>query len=225
MSEFVKDLAAAQAEMSNALLNKVNPHFRSKYADFAAVREATLPILNRHGFALIQTPTVIEGRLYLQTELAHQGGDSRIGIYPIAEGTPQQQGSALTYARRYSWSAITGIASEEDDDGNAATGNHPLDGNKGLSGNAPKGKNPSQARKEGVYPILEKEARSLSNLDDLKTWWHERQDDIRSLPPKWRELIEEEKDRAKLRIVDEIAENGSLNDRLKGSLSVEETTA
>ncbi len=126
MSEFIKDLAAAQSEMGNAAYNKTNPHFKSKYADFAAVREATLPVLNKYGFAMIQTPTVIEGRLYLCTELAHKGGESRSAIYPIAEGTPQQQGSALTYARRYSWSAITGIASEEDDDGNAASATKPV---------------------------------------------------------------------------------------------------
>jgi hypothetical protein len=125
MSEFVKDLAAAQAEMGNAAYNKVNPHFKSKYSDLAGVREATLPILNKHGFAVIQTTFYLEGVLFLKTELAHKSGDSRMSEYPIAPGTPQQQGSALTYARRYSWSAITGIASEEDDDGNAATQTKP----------------------------------------------------------------------------------------------------
>jgi hypothetical protein len=31
-------------------------------------------------------------------------------------------GSALTYAKRYSWAALCGIAAEEDDDANAAQG-------------------------------------------------------------------------------------------------------
>jgi hypothetical protein len=126
MSEFVKDLAAAQSEMGNAAYNKTNPHFKSKYADLAGVREATLPVLTKHGFAIIQTTEFREGVLLLRTELAHKAGDSRISEYPIAPGTPQQQGSALTYARRYSWSAITGIASEEDDDGNAASAAKPV---------------------------------------------------------------------------------------------------
>jgi hypothetical protein len=121
MSEFVKDLAAAQSEMGNAAYNKTNPHFKSKYADLAGVREATLPILTKHGFAIIQITVFREGVILLRTELAHKSGESRTSEYPIAPGTPQQQGSALTYARRYSWSAITGIASEEDDDGNAAS--------------------------------------------------------------------------------------------------------
>jgi hypothetical protein len=125
MSEFVKDLAAAQAEMGNAAYNRTNPHFKSKYADFAAVREATLPVLTKHGFAIMQTTEFVDGVILLKTELAHKSGDSRWSVYPIAPGTPQQQGSALTYARRYSWSAITGIASEEDDDGNAATQTKP----------------------------------------------------------------------------------------------------
>jgi hypothetical protein len=126
MSEFVKDLAAAQSEMGNAAYNKTNPHFKSKYADLAGVREATLPVLTKHGFAIIQTTYFHEGVLILKTELAHKSGDNRISEYPIAPGTPQQQGSALTYARRYSWSAITGIASEEDDDGNAASAAKPV---------------------------------------------------------------------------------------------------
>ena len=35
----------------------------------------------------------------------------------------QEYGSAITYARRYALVAILGVASEEDDDGNAASGN------------------------------------------------------------------------------------------------------
>lgn len=157
MSEFVKALAAAQAEMGNAAYNRVNPHFKSKYADFAAVREATLPILNKHGFAIIQTTEDGFAGLTLKTELAHSSGDSRFSYYPIAGGTPQQQGSALTYARRYSWSAITGIASEEDDDGNRASA--PANG---------KSKSAHQARKDGDYPKVEASIRACSTVEQLK---------------------------------------------------------
>ncbi len=47
---------------------------------------------------------------------------------PLLPGKNDMQGlgAAITYARRFSWSAVCGIASEEDDDGNstvpAATG-------------------------------------------------------------------------------------------------------
>jgi len=36
----------------------------------------------------------------------------------------QSIGSAITYARRYTWQALIGVAAEEDDDGNAATDQH-----------------------------------------------------------------------------------------------------
>lgn len=170
---FVEALAAAQSEMDNAALNKTNPHFKSKYADLAGVRAATLPILTKHGFAVIQTITVIDGAMYLCTELAHKSGESRSSLYPIASGTPQQQGSAITYARRYSWSAMTGIASEEDDDGNAGSGAKPKPKSAGI------------ARSEGGYPILESEVRGLSSLDDIEVWLKQRQDAIEELPTSW----------------------------------------
>ena len=41
---------------------------------------------------------------------------------------PQAVGSAITYAKRYALSAIFGITSDKDDDGNEATGlNKPVD--------------------------------------------------------------------------------------------------
>ena len=40
---------------------------------------------------------------------------------PVAIDKPQVMGSAFTYAKRYSWSAICGIAADEDDDANAAS--------------------------------------------------------------------------------------------------------
>jgi hypothetical protein len=38
-------------------------------------------------------------------------------------GTPQEFGSAITYMRRYAITALLGVATEEDDDGNHASGN------------------------------------------------------------------------------------------------------
>lgn len=115
-------LAKAQAEMKNAPLSKVNPHFRSKYADLPAVRDATLPALTKHGLAILQAPTVTgEGQFVLVTRLMHSSGEWIESSYPLPMGDkPQAIGSALTYARRYSWSAICGITADEDDDGQAA---------------------------------------------------------------------------------------------------------
>lgn len=116
-------LAKAQGKMKNAPLNKVNPHFRSKYADLAAIRDATVPVLAEFGLSLTQFTRVAGDTLVLVTQLSHEGGEFLQGEYPlpVQVDQPQKMGSALTYARRYGWSAMCGIAADEDDDANAAS--------------------------------------------------------------------------------------------------------
>jgi hypothetical protein len=119
-------LAKAQTEMKNAPLNKINPHFKSKYADLASIRDAVIPALTKNGIALFQAPMIdADGRNILVTTLAHSGGGMVQSNTPICSDNskPQPYGSALTYARRYGLAAICGIASDEDDDGNAAQDN------------------------------------------------------------------------------------------------------
>lgn len=107
-------------------MNKTNPHFRSRYADLAAVRDAIIPVFNKHGIAIIQTPTTDDfSGFALETRLVHSSGEQMIWSFPLPSDTSKMQaiGSAISYARRYTLSAIAGVASEEDDDGNAATTN------------------------------------------------------------------------------------------------------
>ncbi len=116
-------LVKAQAAMKPAVLNKKNPFYGSRYADLASVIEAFRKPLTDNGLSFTQTthygaPDV---GLYLVTTLLHTSGQWLRAEYPLpANATPQQMGSALTYARRYSLSAITGTAADEDDDGDKA---------------------------------------------------------------------------------------------------------
>jgi hypothetical protein len=92
-----------------------------RYADLAAVSAAILPRLSEHGLAWITMPTVDETRFVLRYELRHISGDSIQGAYPLPPpGRPQEMGSAITYARRYTLCAVTGLAPEDDDDNAAA---------------------------------------------------------------------------------------------------------
>lgn len=123
MKDFIAALAKAQTEIKNAPLNKTNPHFRSKYADLAAIRDAITPALSKNNIAVVQTVESSGERYSVKTSLMH--GDNTIdSICPIMCGPndpAQKFGSAMTYARRYSLAAIVGIAAEEDDDGQAAS--------------------------------------------------------------------------------------------------------
>lgn len=117
-------LGLAQSEMTSVKFNKVNPHFRSGYADLSAIREATLPILNKHGLTITHTIGYDEGSgWFVRAWLLHPAsGDTLISDFPLGNTAdkPQQAGSAITYGRRYTWGALCGIVTEEDDDGNAA---------------------------------------------------------------------------------------------------------
>lgn len=124
-SEQINDLAAAlakaQGAMSNAILNKINPHFKSKYADLAAILDAVRGPLSANGISIMQTIKANGDGMYLVTTLAHTSGQWIRSEYPLpSTGRPQEIGSALTYARRYSLSAIAGIAADEDDDAEGA---------------------------------------------------------------------------------------------------------
>lgn len=115
-------LAKAQAEMKNVGFNRKNPHFKSQYADLAAIRDGTAPILSKYGLSIIQFTGWTERGVALHTRLLHSSGEWLEGDYPLPNvpDKPQVMGSALTYARRYGWGAMCGIASEEDDDGEVA---------------------------------------------------------------------------------------------------------
>lgn len=120
-------LVKAQAECQNVTMNRTNPHFKSRYADLAAVRDAIIPVFNKHGLAIIQTPTTDDfSGFALETRIVHSSGEQMIWSFPLPSDTSKMQaiGSAISYARRYTLSAIAGVASEEDDDGNAATNTH-----------------------------------------------------------------------------------------------------
>ncbi len=112
-------LVKAQAAMKPASMNKVNPHFKSRYADLSSVIESIRKPLTDNGLAFTQTVHFeVENTLYLWTTLLHTSGQWLRAEYPLpTNATPQQLGSALTYARRYSLSAITGTAADDDLDG------------------------------------------------------------------------------------------------------------
>lgn len=114
-------LIAFQADLPSVALDATNPHFKSKYASLGSVTKAVLPKLSEHGLAFSVGSFVDNGLLIVDAHLIHESGESRSLQFPITEANPQKIGSALSYARRYALSALTGVVADEDDDGNAAS--------------------------------------------------------------------------------------------------------
>lgn len=122
-AEFVKALVKVQAELPAVKKSATNPHFKSKFAPLDEVNPAALAVLTKHGFAWVTLPCVLaDGAPGLSYRLMHTCGEEIAGEMALmlkAQG-PQEQGSAITYARRYSIQAVLGLVTDEDDDGNSA---------------------------------------------------------------------------------------------------------
>ncbi|HEX7896007.1 MAG TPA: ERF family protein [Terriglobales bacterium] len=116
-------LSRLQAEVRAAAKDSMNLHFKSQYADLAAVWEACRAPLVRHGLSVVQTTDFDKDDVWLVTTLWHCSGQSISGRYPLrpVKNDPQGYGSALTYARRYTLAAMVGVVADEDDDGNRAS--------------------------------------------------------------------------------------------------------
>lgn len=122
IGQIASALAKAQAKITGALMDSNNPFFKSKYADLASVMEAIRVPFGENDLSYTQIANEIEGKLYLTTILMHKSGEFISSNYPLHIkdiNNPQAIGSVITYARRYSLAAISGVA-QIDDDGEAA---------------------------------------------------------------------------------------------------------
>jgi hypothetical protein len=109
----------ASGEMKEVLKTKTaeTGKFSYSYADLATVLAMARPVLAANGLLVTQTAESHEIAVQVWTSIIHESGQF-ITVSPtrLPTGpTPQQTGSALSYARRYALMAILGLASEDDD--------------------------------------------------------------------------------------------------------------
>lgn len=115
-------LAKAQGEITSASKDKINPHFKSKYADLSDVWNACRLALSKNGISVTQWPLhSVDGKVHLLTRLACSGEWMKCHFsVPAPKQDAQGFGSSITYIRRFALAAAVGVAAE-DDDVNAAT--------------------------------------------------------------------------------------------------------
>lgn len=115
-------LIAAKAQFKPIHKNKVNPHFKSKYATLDEILEAIAPALLANNLLLIQPTIAKDNSTVLKTILIHaESGEqleSELTIPAITD--PQKLGAAMTYYRRFSICSLLAIAPDDDDDGTTA---------------------------------------------------------------------------------------------------------
>jgi len=134
-NEIFGALAKAQAGIKNAIRESTNPHFRSRYADLASVKEACWESLTAAGIAVVQMPINDGPNIGVVTLFAHGSGQWIEGTVYVAPTKYDAQGvgSVITYLRRYALAAMAGVA-PDDDDGEAAVG-RPAERAAPASGN------------------------------------------------------------------------------------------
>ena len=121
---FTQRLILAQAAIGTLHRDATNPHFKSKYTTLDHILEAVRPALAAHGLLLSQHLTATDTVITRITD----GTDELTSNVRICGGnapTPQQYGSAVTYARRYALTALLAISTDADDDGELVAANRP----------------------------------------------------------------------------------------------------
>lgn len=140
------------------------------YADLADTIDACREPLAENGLSIVHQIQLGDNGSYgLKTTLFHSGGGFISTFYPLPDPSkikPQAFGSALTYARRYSYSSLIGIASEDDDDGANAEG--PAKPPTPPSG--PKNKSSSPA--QGSF-VTEPQLKRLFAISNKQGWTHD----------------------------------------------------
>nr|UVM86215.1 MAG: ERF superfamily protein [Bacteriophage sp.] len=98
-----------------------------KYLNLATLLKNIKPIFEKHDIAFSQKVTFDgtgDGRQILgtvETVIFDENEQQTVCSYPFfVTGDPQQVGSAITYARRYSLTTVLGIFPDKDDDGGYA---------------------------------------------------------------------------------------------------------
>lgn len=128
LSNLAAALAAFQAEMPTvAKAQKANVPTKSggsysyTYAGLPDVVAAVTPLLTKHGLAFSCCPRRAEDGTYeLSGVLLHESGETLTGSLPIFGRQAQEIGSAITYGRRYLLGCMTGVVTDDDDDGSLA---------------------------------------------------------------------------------------------------------
>lgn len=145
-----------------------------QYADLADVAKVAHPLLAKHGLAFSTSPQHLDGvGFVLQGTLRHVSGGEDTGVLPITGRSAQDLGSSLTYLRRYLLGCMTGIVTDEDEDGGLAT--------------EARTERPQASTPEATQPALRRDHQILADrVDSLNgdarqkfvDWWG-----VNNLPP------------------------------------------
>ena len=165
-------LAKAYSEYSPITYNRINPYYKSEYADLEVIMDMVRPILAKNGLVVTQrTLLEVSGTTILQTRLWHSTGqwiESRARIIP-SKNDYHTYGSAMSYMKRYQIMAMLNITVTDDiadDDAELQQASSKEIFSKGTALNTKY--NPKHESQETITKEqLEELTYELKNYDDL----------------------------------------------------------
>lgn len=114
---------------------KKGGQYQFEYTDLTGIFDAIKPAFAKNGLSVTQDvkTSLANNTLYLSvtTKIIHSSGEflESSPMIVVANQNMQEMGGQVTYLKRYSLSAMLGLSTEEDDDGNASVGNHATNAN------------------------------------------------------------------------------------------------
>lgn len=95
------------------------------YTDLNGIFDEAKRVFKDNGISVIQNAFSHDGKVGVVTMLLHSSGQyvKSEALLITANSNMQDMGGQITYMKRYSLSAMLGISTEKDDDGNGAVGN------------------------------------------------------------------------------------------------------
>lgn len=164
-------LAAAQGEIVLAEKDRTNEHLSSSYASFGAVREVGRIPLSKHAIALVQGPLIREKQVTVLTELVHASGQwvscsiTFTADYMKGLNWMQVIGVIISYAKRYTLQALTGVAVREDEHDDDGQGLDARDEPQERRPPAPKIDMPTSY--EGLLKAID----ALASIEEARELW------------------------------------------------------
>ncbi len=163
IDKIAEALAQAQGEFAPISLDKegkivwqrdngTDGSYSYKYSSLGEIIRSVSPALAKAGIARASGVKQDNQRVCVSTMLIHSSGQWLACElnFLVKSDDPKKIGSAISYGRRYGLSALCGIASEEDDDGDAVTRKSPV-----KNGGRDRGRGESQGTDKQKAQALE----------------------------------------------------------------------
>lgn len=165
------DLPVVEKTKTAVIQHNGGGQHRYSYADLADIDRQATPVLAHHGLLMdFEMHKSDDGVPVLVGMLIHpESGGYKTSEWDVTGRTPQDQGSSITYGRRYLTGILTGILTDDDTDGRQENPGARPPAKRQAPKNPATPEQLAQLREAGVdlRPIMQTTIGRLARPDDI----------------------------------------------------------